>query len=218
MPAFHAAMLSSPDEDRAALNLGGIANLTLLPRRGDVRGFDTGPANGLMDAWCLRHRGEPYDRDGTFARSGSVDAALLARLLDEPWLALPPPKSTGRDQFHLPWLETRLRGETAADVQATLLAFTARSIANALHATQPETRRVIACGGGVHNGALIEAIERELPGMHVESSAAHGLDSDFVEAMGFAWLARETLAGRPGNLPSVSGARGPRVLGGIWPA
>lgn len=218
MPAFHAAMLASPDEDRAVLNLGGIANFTLLPRGGEVRGFDTGPANGLMDAWCLRHRGEPFDRDGAFARSGKAQSALLARLLEDPWLALPPPKSTGRDQFHVPWLESRLRGEAPADVQATLLAFTARSVADALRATQPRTARVIACGGGVHNAALMQALAEHLPGIALESSAAHGLDPDFVEAMGFAWLARETLAGRPGNLPSVSGARGPRVLGGVYPA
>jgi anhydro-N-acetylmuramic acid kinase len=218
MPAFHAAMLRSPEEDRAVLNLGGIANLTLLPRNGEVRGFDTGPANGLMDAWCLRHRGESFDRDGAFARSGRVDVALLDRLLDDAWLKLPPPKSTGRDQFHLPWLEKQLRGgESPADVQATLLRFSARTIADALRATQPLSTRVIACGGGVHNGALLAAIAEELPDAVVESSAAHGLDPDFVEAMGFAWLARETLAGRPGNLPSVSGARGLRVLGGIYP-
>ena len=218
MPAFHAAMLHSPAEDRAALNLGGIANLTLLPADGEVRGFDTGPANGLMDAWCLRHRGEGFDRDGAFARAGRVDDALLARLLDEAWLAKPPPKSTGRDQFHLPWLETRLRHESPADVQATLLAFTARTVADALRATQPHTRRVIACGGGVHNPALMQRLAAELPGVVLESSRVHGLDPDFVEAMGFAWLARETLAGRPGNLPGVSGARGPRVLGGVYPA
>lgn len=218
MPAFHAAMLHAPSEDRAVLNLGGIANVTLLPRTGQVRGFDTGPANGLMDAWCLRHRGEAFDRDGRFARSGRVDASLLARLREEPWLALPPPKSTGRDQFHLPWLEARLCGEAPADVQATLLAFTARTVADALQTAQPQTVRVIACGGGVHNAALMQALREALPRAKVESSAIHGLDPDFVEAMGFAWLARETLAGRPGNLPSVSGAKGPRVLGGIYPA
>ena len=197
MPSFHAAMLRKAGEDRAVLNLGGIANFTLLSRSGDVRGFDTGPANGLMDAWCLRQRGEAFDRDGAFARSGRADTALLARLLEEPWLSLPPPKSTGRDQFHLPWLQARLRDESPADVQATLLAFTARTVADALRASQPETTRVIACGGGVHNAALMQALADELPGATVESSARHGLDPDFVEAMGFAWLARETLAGRP---------------------
>ena len=219
LPALHAALLHAGDEDRAVLNLGGIANLTLLPRDGDVRGFDTGPANGLMDAWCLRHTSEAFDRDGAFAASGRVDDALLARLLDEPWFALPPPKSTGRDQFHLDWVASKLHGdESPRDVQATLLALSARSIAAALRATQPMTARVIACGGGVHNRALMAALAEVLPGCVVESSAAHGIDPDMVEAMGFAWLAHATVHGRPGNLPSVSGAKGPRVLGGIYSA
>ena len=218
LPALHAALLHSPGEDRAVLNLGGIANLTLLPRAGEVRGFDTGPANGLMDAWCLRHRGEAFDRDGAFAATGRLDDALLARLLAEPWFALAPPKSTGRDQFHLGWVESKLRGDEAPqDVQATLLALTTRTVADALRATQPQTVRVIACGGGVHNGVLMEALAGAMPGCAVESSTAHGLDPDAVEAMGFAWLARQTLLGLPGNLPSVSGAKGPRVLGGIYP-
>ncbi len=220
MPAFHAAMLHSADEDRAVLNLGGIGNLTLLPRTGEVRGFDTGPANALMDGWCERHTGRAFDASGAFAASGQVDDALLGRLLAEPWFALPPPKSTGREQFHLDWLQARLEGTTlaAADVQATLLALTARTIADALRAQQPGTRRVLACGGGVHNRALMAQLARELPGVVVESTAGHGLDPDYVEAMDFAWLARETLAGRPGNLPSVTGARGPRILGAIIPA
>lgn len=219
MPAFHAAMLQSPDEDRAVLNLGGIANFTLLPREGEVRGFDTGPANALLDAWCERHTGKAFDAGGAFAAQGRVDDALLARLLDEAWFALPPPKSTGREQFHLPWVESRLRGDEApADVQATLLELSAATVADALRATQPQTKRVLACGGGVHNPALMERLAAWLPDATVESTAAHGLDPDFVEAMGFAWLARETLAGRPGNLPSVSGAKGLRVLGVVYPA
>ncbi|MEO6154460.1 MAG: anhydro-N-acetylmuramic acid kinase [Thermomonas sp.] len=219
VPAFHAATLHSDAEVRAVLNLGGIANLTLLPKQGAVRGFDTGPANGLMDAWCLRHTGKAYDASGGFAAQGRVDQALLARLLDEPWFALPPPKSTGRDQFHLPWLESKLRGdESPADVQATLLALSVGTIIDALRAVQPLTQRVIACGGGVHNDGLMAALARGLPGVMVESSAVHGLDPDFVEAMAFAWLARETLAGRPGNLPAVTGATGLRVLGAVYPA
>ena len=219
VPAFHAATLHSDAEDRAALNLGGIANFTLLPANGAVRGFDTGPANGLMDAWCLRHSGQAYDMGGGFAAQGRIDEALLARLLDEPWFALPPPKSTGRDQFHLAWMESKLRGDEApADVQATLLALSVRTIADALRAAQPHTQRVIACGGGVHNPLLMAALGAAMPGSVVESSAMHGLDPDFVEAMAFAWLARETLAGRPGNLPAVTGAAGPRVLGAIYPS
>lgn len=222
LPALHAALLRVDGEDRAVLNLGGIANLTLLPRGSDtdaVRGFDTGPANGLLDAWCLRHTGAAFDRDGAFATSGEVDTALLARLLDEPWFALPPPKSTGRDRFHLDWVDARLHGgESPRDVQATLLALSVRSIVDALRAAQPDTARVIACGGGVHNRALMAALADALPGCVVESSAAHGLDPDMVEAIGFAWLAHATLHGRPGNLPGVSGAKGPRVLGGIYSA
>ena len=219
VPAFHAATLHDPGEDRAVLNLGGIANLTLLPARGTVRGFDTGPANGLMDAWCQRHTGTAYDAGGAFAARGHVDGPLLARLLAEPWFAAPPPKSTGRDRFHLDWVEAALAGtEAPADVQATLLALTARSVADALRATQPGTRRVIACGGGVHNPLLMAALAEAMPDALIESSAAHGLDPDFVEAMAFAWLARGHLAGRPGNLPAVTGAAGPRVLGALYPA
>ena len=219
VPAFHAATLHDAGENRAVLNLGGIANLTLLPARGTVRGFDTGPANGLMDAWCQRHTGAAYDAGGAFAAQGRVDGALLARLLAEPWFAAPPPKSTGRDRFHLDWVEAALTGDEApADVQATLLALTARSVANALHATQPRTQRVIACGGGVHNPLLLDALAEAMPNATIESSTVHGLDPDFVEAMAFAWLAREHLAGRPGNLPAVTGAAGPRVLGARYPA
>lgn len=219
VPAFHAATLHDAGEDRAVLNLGGIANLTLLPARGTVRGFDTGPANGLMDAWCQRHVGTPCDIGGSFAAQGSIDGPLLARLLAEPWFAAPPPKSTGRDRFHLDWVEAALSGtEAPADVQATLLALTAHSVAAALQAIQPGTRRVIACGGGVHNPMLMAALAEAMPEAVIESSAGHGLDPDFVEAMAFAWLAREHLAGRPGNLPAVTGAAGPRVLGALYPA
>ena len=220
MPAFHAALLGSPQEDRAVLNLGGIANFTLLPVGGEVRGFDTGPANALMDAWCERHTGRAYDADGAFAASGQVDAALLARLLAEPWFALPPPKSTGREHFHLDWLQARM-GETVlppADVQATLLDLTARTVADALQMTQPDTRRVLVCGGGVRNAVLMARLAAYLPQAIVESTAMHGLEPDYVEAMGFAWLARETLAGRPGNLPAVTGASGRRILGTVFPA
>ena len=218
-PGFHAALLHSADEDRAVLNLGGIANLTLLPAVGDVRGFDTGPANALMDAWCQRHRGQPFDVDGAFAAQGEVDMDLLARLLDEPWFALAPPKSTGREQFHLDWVQSRLAGgERAEDVQATLLELSAATVVDALRMHQPMTRRVLACGGGVRNTPLLGRIAAQLPGVVIESTAAHGLDPDFVEAMAFAWLARQTLAGLPGNVPGVTGARGLRVLGVVYPA
>lgn len=224
VPAFHAAMLHDADEHRAVLNLGGIANFTLLPRDADsnpaaVRGFDTGPANALLDAWCERHRGQPFDADGAFAAQGRVDPELLARLLEEPWFSLPPPKSTGREHFNLDWLQARLHGdERDEDVQATLLELSAITIADALHAQQPQTRNVLVCGGGVRNPRLLDRLAFHLPGMRLESTAAHGMDPDFVEAMAFAWLARQTLAGLPGNVASVTGARGPRVLGAVYPA
>ncbi|WP_295965624.1 anhydro-N-acetylmuramic acid kinase [uncultured Xanthomonas sp.] len=220
MPAFHAAMLGAAHEDRAVLNLGGIGNLTLLPAHGAVRGFDTGPANALLDAWCQRHRGQSYDAGGAFAASGAVDADLMQRLLADPWFALPPPKSTGREQFHLRWLEACLdtSAPTPASVQATLLELTAATVADALLAQQPGTRQLLVCGGGVHNPLLLARLQARLPGVQVQSTQAQGLDPDYIEAMGFAWLARQTLAGLPGNLPSVSGARGPRILGAIHPA
>ncbi len=220
MPAFHAAFLRDANEDRAVLNLGGIANFTLLPQHGDVRGFDTGPANGLMDAWAQRHMGKAFDAHGALAARGRVDAGLLAQLLADPWFALPPPKSTGRDQFHLDWLRARIADATpsAEDVQATVCELTAITVADALRATQPATARVLVCGGGVHNPVLLGRLAAHLPNVHIESTETHGLDPDFVEAMGFAWLARETLAGRPGNLPEVTGSRGPRVLGAIHAA
>ena len=160
-----------------------------------------------------------YDAGGAWAAVGKVDEALLQRMLDEPWFAQPPPKSSGREQFHLDWLGARLRGgEAAVDVQATLLELTAASVTDALVRGQPGTQRLLVCGGGVHNPVLLARIAARLPGVAVESTALHGVDPDFVEAMGFAWLARETLAGRPGNLPTVTGAAGPRILGAIHPA
>ncbi|HYG06126.1 MAG TPA: anhydro-N-acetylmuramic acid kinase [Stenotrophomonas sp.] len=220
MPAFHVAMLGSAAEDRAVLNLGGIGNLTLIPSQGDVRGFDTGPANALMDSWCQRHTGQPFDAEGAFAASGQVLPALLAQWQADAWFALPPPKSTGREQFHLDWALSApaAAGASAADLQATLLALTVTTVTEALRAHQPDTRRVLVCGGGVRNPVLMAALAAGLPGVVVESSQAHGLDPDYMEAMGFAWLAAQALAGRPGNLPAVSGARGPRILGAIHPA
>ncbi|RBL29887.1 anhydro-N-acetylmuramic acid kinase [Xanthomonas oryzae pv. oryzae] len=220
MPAFHLAMLGAGDQDSAVLNLGGIGNLTLIPRDGAVLGFDTGPANALLDSWCQRHHGTPFDAEGAFAASGRVDAALLQALLAGPWFALPPPKSTGREQFHLDWVLQAMGSARldAADVQATLLELTAASVADALLRLQPSTRRVLVCGGGVRNPVLLARLAARLPGVVVESSARYGLDPDYLEAMGFAWLAAELLAGRAANLPSVTGAAGPRLLGAIYPA
>ena len=220
MPAFHLAMLGSSDQHRAVLNLGGIANLTLLSRDGHIGGFDTGPANALCDAWCQRHTGQAYDADGALAAQGQVDAELLAALLAEPWFASPPPKSTGREQFHLDWVDSHLHGRNlaVADVQATLLELTATTVADALRRSQADTRQLLVCGGGTHNALLMRRLAAHLPGVQIASIAEAGLDPDYVEAMGFAWLAWRVLAGLPGNLPAVTGAAGPRLLGAIYPA
>ncbi|QIL19631.1 anhydro-N-acetylmuramic acid kinase [Thermomonas sp. HDW16] len=219
LPALHHALLHDPTEQRAVLNLGGIANLTLLPREGAVRGFDTGPANALMDLWCHEHTGRPYDEAGAWGATGQADPALLERLLDDPWFAQPPPKSSGREHFQRKWLAPHLRsGTLAADVQATLRELTARTIADALRASQADTQRLLVCGGGVHNPVLMASLRDALPGVALASTAEFGLDPDHVEAMGFAWLARQTLRGKPGNLPTVTGAAGLRILGAIYPA
>jgi len=202
------------------LNLGGIANITVLDANGSVIGFDTGPANGLLDAWCLRHRGEAFDRDGAFAASGKIDHALLDALLADPYFALAPPKSTGREYFHLHWLAAhpQVAALTPADVQATLLELSARSVAEAIARNAPDAEDALACGGGVHNGALMRRLaELRVLGV-LASTAAFGVDPDFLEATAFAWLARQRLLGLPGNLPAVTGARGPRVLGAIHAA
>ncbi len=218
-PAFHAATFSSSAESRAVLNLGGIANLTALPIGGVPTGFDCGPANCLLDAWASRHLGERFDVDGRWAAQGSADPDLLARLLAEPYFGARPPKSTGRELFNESWLMRHLAGtERPADVQATLAALTARTVREALERWCPGTQRLLVCGGGTRNAALMAEIAAELPSVAVETTGRHGVEPEDVEALAFAWLAREALAGRAGNLPSVTGARGPRVLGAIYPA
>jgi len=221
VPAFHAALFKRPGHARVVANIGGIANVTILPARGDVRGFDTGPGNVLLDLASQRHLGTPYDEGGAWAASGAVDAALLAALLDEPFFTAPPPKSTGRDLFNAGWLDAKLaraqwRGR-AEDMQATLTRLTARTIADAVRAHAPDTRDVLACGGGARNATLMRALAAALPEVAVGTTEAEGVAADHVEALAFAWLARETIAGRPGNLPAVTGAAGPRVLGAIYP-
>jgi anhydro-N-acetylmuramic acid kinase len=218
LPIFHAALFARAGELHGVLNLGGIANLTVLQADGGVLGFDTGPANGLLDAWCALHTGESFDRDGAFAARGQVNHALLERLLDEAYFRAPPPKSTGREQFHLDWLRARLGPDTLQpeDVQATLVELTARSVADAVHTHAKDARELLVCGGGSHNPLLMHALQGALAPLPVRSTAERGVDPDYVEATAFAWLARERLAGRPGNLPGVTGAKGPRLLGGIF--
>lgn len=220
VPAFHATVLRPAQGSRVVLNLGGIANVTRLTSDGEVSGFDTGPANGLMDAWCLRHRGEAFDRDGRFAASGQVDTRLLAELLDDAYFVLDPPKSTGREHFHLAWLDDhpRVAELSPEDVQATLLALSAVSITEAIERYAADATDVIACGGGVHNGALMRAIAQRLEGRVLRSSGDFGIDPDQMEAMAFAWLAYRRLRGEPGNLPAVTGAQGLRLLGTVYAA
>jgi anhydro-N-acetylmuramic acid kinase len=221
VPAFHASLFAREDRQRAVLNLGGIANLTLLAPGQPVRGFDTGPANVLLDAWHARHFGTPMDVNGRWAATGTVSERLLGALLLEPYFDLSPPKSTGRDLFDASWLDAHLARHhddlEPADVQATLLALTVRSIAQALRREMPACSEVLACGGGARNPALIAALDRELAPCVVKPTSEEGVAVDHVEALAFAWLAREALAGRPGNIPTVTGAAGPRVLGAIYP-
>lgn len=218
VPAFHAEVFGHAQEARAVLNLGGIANLTLLGGA-QVLGFDCGPANLLMDGWAAHHLGKAYDEGGRWAASGRVDTDLLARLLAEPFFALPPPKSTGRDLFHAAWLSAALRGhEAAADVQATLAELTARAAAEALRRHAGATRRLLVCGGGAHNTHLMQRLAALLPGVAVEPTEAHGLLATQVEAVAFAWLARAFVERRAGNRAEVTGAAGPRVLGALYPA
>ncbi|MFT3817728.1 MAG: anhydro-N-acetylmuramic acid kinase [Rubrivivax sp.] len=223
VPAFHAACFAAP-EASAVLNVGGIANLSLLPADGGpVRGFDTGPGNVLMDLWMRRVGGQPYDADGRLAARGRVLPALLSALQAEPYFALPPPKSTGRDLFHAQWLEARLQAAgcnaaPAEDVMATLAELTARSVAEALQRELPQAWRLRVCGGGAFNGHLMARWRALLPGLDVATTAADGVPPDQVEALAFAWLAACRLAGRSASLPAVTGARAARVLGAVYAA
>jgi anhydro-N-acetylmuramic acid kinase len=219
VPAFHAAMFRDPQRHRVVANLGGIANITDLPPRGAVRGFDTGPANVLLDMWHARHRQGAYDARGAFAASGAVDRPLLDAMLREPYFAAAPPKSTGRDLFNAAWLDrfaADFRGR-AEDMQATLAELAAQALARAVRERCEGATELYVCGGGAANDDLMRRIRGALPGMSVTPTDAIGIASADVEALAFAWLARETIAGRPGNVPEVTGASGPRVLGAIYP-
>ncbi len=215
-PAFHAAAFSAL-MPCALLNLGGIANLSLLNDEQDILGFDTGPANCLLDAWNARQIGTPCDINGAWASSGRVNTDLLRELLDDPYFGAPTPKSTGREVFNLDWLDARLEHHllSAVDVQATLLVLTTRSIANALKQSGSSAQHVLACGGGVHNAALMTSLAAELRPVSLASTSSVGVDPDFVEAALFAWLAWRRLEGKPANVPAVTGARGLRVLGAV---
>ncbi|WP_130429815.1 anhydro-N-acetylmuramic acid kinase [Rivibacter subsaxonicus] len=221
VPVVHRALFARPGRDIAVLNLGGIANLSLLHADGRLSGFDTGPANVLMDLWIERTRGLPYDADGAWAAQGKVLPTLLADALCEPYFAAPAPKSTGRDLFHADWLERLLArhpGVAAADVQSTLCELTVRSVAQALAASMPSAAELLVCGGGALNGELMRRLGAALPAVTVLSTAGRGLPPLQVEAVAFAWLARAHLSRVAGNEPAVTGARGARVLGALYPA
>jgi anhydro-N-acetylmuramic acid kinase len=217
LPVFHDQVFRNDGEDRIIANLGGIANVTVLSRDSDVTGFDTGPANRLLDAWIAQHLGKDFDAGGAWAASGQVDETLLRELLDEPYLQLAPPKSTGRELFNLPWLENKLGlfSRAPRDVQATLQQFTACTLAAAVRQYAPGATLYV-CGGGAHNLGLLTAIAALIAPNRVASTTALGLDPDYVEAVAFAWFAKRTLEGLTSSAGSVTGAKGARILGGVY--
>ena len=218
VPAFHAAVFADPNEHRVVLNLGGIANLTDLAPGKPVRGFDCGPGNMLLDAWAEKHLGQRYDSGGQWAAGGTPISRLLEVLLADPYFCAQPPKSCGRDEFNLTWLNRHLAAsDNAQDVQASLLELTAATVTNAISRWCGRPQRVLVCGGGVHNSALIARLQAILGECQVLDTASAGQPADWVEAVAFAWLAWQALQGQAGNLAEVTGANGPRVLGAIYP-
>ncbi len=224
VPAFHQGVFHSSQYNRAIVNIGGIANISYLPAKAGqaVLGFDTGPGNTLLDQWIHRHQTKNYDESGSWAESGKVVVDLLDQLLSDPYLASPPPKSSGREHFNLVWLDNQIkkisRPPSAEGVQATLLQLTVRSIADAIRTFHPKVDEVYVCGGGAHNRALMSALTGQLKGTVIATTQSLGLHPDWVEAAAFAWLAHQTLSGLPGNVASVTGAKRPVILGGIYPA
>lgn len=223
VPAFHANLFQNPQEYRVVLNIGGIANLTALPKDAElpIFGFDTGPGNCLLDAWIQRHHKRPYDENGRWAASGNTDSRLLNRMLDDDYFQRSPPKSTGPEYFSLAWLEAHLAHFpeiTPTDVQATLVTLSATSIATAIREATPDCQRLLVSGGGIHNTTLVTQLSQLLSPCPVVSTEKYGLHPDSVEAAAFAWLAQQTLLRKPGNIPAVTGAGHPVILGGIYPA
>jgi len=219
VPAFHKAVFANDQTSRALVNIGGIANITYLGKNGDVLGFDSGPGNMLLDAWTKRHLGKEYDANGAWAATGVVLDSLLFDMLAEPYFALPPPKSTGRDLFNDDWLKQHLLYPhlRPQDVARTLVALTSHSIHNALNKCG-DVDEVYLCGGGAHNSLLKAELQALLGNTKLLTTDDLGVGVDWVEAVAFAWLAQQTLANKPGNLPEVTGAKGLRVLGAIYPA
>jgi len=220
VPAFHQGVFGRADATVAVLNIGGISNLSVLAPGQDVRGWDCGPGNALIDHWCQQHTGQAFDRDGAWAASGQLQAPLLARLMQENYLQQSPPKSTGRDLFNPAWLAARLTGFdhlSPTDVQATLTAFTAQACTRDVLAHAPGASELIVCGGGALNLALMQRLQQDLPAVAVLRSDVRGLPPLQVEAAAFAWLAHQCITRQTASLPSVTGARGARVLGAIYP-
>ncbi|HNP35911.1 MAG TPA: anhydro-N-acetylmuramic acid kinase [Woeseiaceae bacterium] len=218
VPLFHDWLLRDADENRVVLNIGGIANITVLPASGaELSGFDTGPGNTLLDAWIRAGRELPYDDKGAWAASGEPDTGLIEEWLQDEWFARPPPKSTGVEYFNLDWLASRdTRARRPADVQASLAELTAQSVAHAIERWAPGTTSMYVCGGGVRNKDLLRRIAGHLPTLRVRTTADAGIDPDWVEAAAFAWLASRRLARQNGSVPSVTGAQRPAVLGAVY--
>ena len=219
-PLFHDALFRDGERHRIVVNIGGIANATMLPAGSDsILGFDTGPGNALVDAWTRHHKDEPYDRRGAWASQGQVAQGLLDALRNDPFVLRKPPKSTGKEVYNLDYISRAVArfDLSPMDVQATLLEFTAWSITYAVERWGPGTGDVVACGGGRHNRALMKRLESSLSAYRVLRADDLGVDGDALEAAAFAWFAHRTLAGLPSNAPAVTGAEGPRVLGAIYP-
>ena len=218
-PAFHVAAFAKPGVNRAIVNIGGIANASLLRGLELHMGFDTGPGNTLLDHWVMRHKHQPYDRDGQWSAEGRVIPELLSRLLQHPYFSKSGPRSTGKEAFNLSWLDDCLNSESGnpGDVQATLAELTATSIAQGIMNSQLQVEEVYICGGGAHNTDLMRRLYRQLSPASLDNTSAVGMNPDWVEAATFAWLASQSLDGLAGNAPVVTGAAGARVLGGIYP-
>jgi len=218
VPTFHRQLFFSPQNNRVIANIGGIANITILNINGDCSGFDTGPGNMLLDAWCQKHTGNAYDNDGNWGASGDVDNALLSKLKAHPFLAQPTPKSTGREEFNLPWLEQQLQHFhlSPQDIQATLTAFTAQTLADCINNLDTPVDEVFVCGGGAFNGQLMEQLQSDLHNSELQSTAQLRLDPNWVEACAFAWLAKQRMENKTGNLPAVTGAKRETILGAVY--
>jgi anhydro-N-acetylmuramic acid kinase len=217
VPAFHDHVLRHPDIHRIIVNIGGISNITDLTPGKPATGFDCGPGNILMDAWCMKYLGKPYDDNGAWAASGEVLPALLEQLLAESYFSLPPPKSSGRELFNIDWLQKILQGDEAPkNVQTTLLELTCRSITSSIQTYYPGAAEVYLCGGGAHNQTMHNRLAALLTGCDVKTTDTLGVDGDYLEAIAFAWLAQQALHGKPANLPQVTGAKHPCILGAIY--